>query len=71
MPNQAPADRFDKHQNQVEMATCGLEFMVARVAAENVIDLRCMLQSFGAPLDGPHWMNPLGCLVATSPLQQV
>ena len=56
MLNQTPIDWFGKHQNQVETATCGSEFVVARIGCERLIDLRCALRSFGVPLDGPSWM---------------
>ena len=50
--NQTPIDWFCKRQKQVETATYGSEFMVARQATERIIDLRCTLRSFGVPLDG-------------------
>ena len=58
MLNQTPVDWFSKHQNQVEMATCGSKFVVARIGCECecLIDLHHTLQSFGVPLDGPSWM---------------
>ena len=54
--NQTPIDWFSKRQDQVETATYGSEFMVARQATERLIDLRYTLHSFGAPLDGPAWL---------------
>ena len=54
--NQTPIDWFGKRQNQVETATYGSEFMVARQAVERIIDLRYTLRSFGVPLDGPAWL---------------
>ena len=56
MLNQTPIDWFCKRQSQVETATHGSEFMVARQATERLIDLRCTLRSFGAPLDGCSWL---------------
>ena len=56
MLNQTPIDWLSKRQNQVETAAHGSEFVVARVGCEHLIDLRCTLQSFGVPLDGPSWM---------------
>jgi hypothetical protein len=47
---------MSKRQNQVETATYGSEFMVARQATERIIDLRYTLRSFGVPLDGPAWL---------------
>ena len=54
--NQTPIDWFSKRQGQVETATYGSEFMVARQATERMIDLRYTLRSFGVPIDGPSWM---------------
>ncbi len=54
--NQTPIDWLSKRQNQVETATYGSEFMVARQATERIIDLRYTLRSFGVPLDGPAWL---------------
>ena len=54
--NQTPVDWFSKRQDQVETATCGSEFVVARIGTERLTDLRHTLRSFGAPLDGPAWM---------------
>ena len=54
--NQTPIDWFSKRQGQVETATYGSEFMVARQAVERIIDLRYTLRSFGVPLDGPAWL---------------
>ena len=54
--NQTPIDWLSKRQAQVETATYGSEFMVARQAAERMIDLRYTLRAFGVPLDGPSWL---------------
>ncbi len=54
--NQTPIDWMSKRQNQVETATYGSEFMVARQAVERLIDLRYTLRSFRVPLDGPAWL---------------
>ena len=56
MLNQTPIDWFSKRQNQVETATYGSEFMVARQAVERLQDLRYTLRLFGVPLDGPAWL---------------
>jgi hypothetical protein len=39
-----------------EMATYGSEFMVARQASEQIIDLQYTLRWMGIPLNGPSWM---------------
>ena len=40
----------------METATYGSEFMVARQATEQIIDLRYTLRMMGVPIDGPAWM---------------
>ena len=54
--NQCPVDWYSKKQNTVETATFGSEFVAARIATEQVMDLRYTLRMLGAPLDGPAWM---------------
>jgi hypothetical protein len=54
--NQCPVDWYSKKQNTVETATFGSEFVAARIATEQVRDLRYTLRMLGAPLDGPAWM---------------
>ena len=56
MLNQTPLDWFTKRQSQVETATYGSEFMAARQAVEQIMDLRYTLRSMGVPLDGPAWL---------------
>ena len=56
--NQTPIDAFSKQQNQVESVTYGSEFMAARQAVEQIIDLCYTLHMFSVPIDGPP-----GCLV--------
>jgi hypothetical protein len=54
--NQTPIQWFCKKQNIVETATYGSEFMVARQATEQIMDLRYTLRVMGIPIDGPAWM---------------
>ena len=54
--NQTPSSWFCKKQNVVETATYGSEFMVARQATEQIMDLRYTLRMMGIPLDGPAWL---------------
>ena len=54
--NQTPIDWFSKCQAQVETATYGSEFMVARQAVERLQDLRYTLRSFGVPVDETAWL---------------
>ena len=54
--NQTPIHWFSKRQGRVQTATYGSEFMAARTAAEQIIDLRYTLRMMGIPIDGPSWM---------------
>jgi hypothetical protein len=54
--NQTPVEWFSKQQNTVETATYGSEFVVARTATEQIIDLCYTICMMGVPLDGPAWM---------------
>ena len=56
MLNQTPIDWMAKRQAQVESATYGSEFMVARQGTERLVDLRYTLRSFGANLENVSWM---------------
>ncbi|MGH7955201.1 MAG: Ty1/Copia family ribonuclease HI, partial [Gloeomargaritales cyanobacterium] len=54
--NQTPIDWFSKRQNTVETATYGSEFIAARQATDQIVDLRYTMRRLGVPLDGPAWM---------------
>jgi hypothetical protein len=54
--NQTPVEWFCKRQNTVETATYGSEFVAARTATEQIMDLRYVLRMFGVPIDGPAWL---------------
>ena len=54
--NQTPIEWFSRRQGQVETATYGSEFVAARIATEQIIDLRYTLRMLGVPLEGPSWM---------------
>ena len=54
--NKTPVDWFTKRQATVETATYGSEFVAARQATEQIIDLRTTLRYLGVPLDGPAFM---------------
>jgi hypothetical protein len=56
MINQTPVDWYAKRQNTVETATYSSEFVAARTATEQIIDIRIILMSMGVPLDGPTWL---------------
>ena len=50
--NQTPIDWCSKKQNTVETATCGSEFVAARTAADQILDLRHALRCLGVPVKG-------------------
>jgi hypothetical protein len=53
--NQTPIASYCKKQKTVETATYGSEFMVARLACEQIMDLCYTLRMMGIPIDGPAW----------------
>jgi hypothetical protein len=53
--NQTPVAWFAKKQKMVLSATYGSEFMAARIACEQIMDLRYTLRMMGIPIDGPAW----------------
>ena len=55
MINSTIIDWFSKRQATVEAATYGSEFMAARQAVQQIIDLRITLRYMGVPIDGPAW----------------
>ena len=56
MLNQTPVYWYSKKQKSVEMATYGLEFVAAKIATEQIMDLKYTVWMMGIPLDGPAWM---------------
>lgn len=54
--NQTVIDAFSKRQPTVETATYGSEFMAARVAMEQVMELRNTLRYLGVPVAGSTYM---------------
>ncbi len=54
--NQTPAAWFSKLQTSVETATYGSEFVAARLATEQIMDLWYTLRMLGVPLDGKAYM---------------
>ena len=54
--NQTPIDYYTKKQPLVETATYGSEFMAARTATEQIMDLRTTLRYLGIRLYGPTYM---------------
>ena len=54
--NGTPGDWFSKRQDTVETATYGSEFVAARIATEQIIDLRQTLRYLGVPVEGSAYM---------------
>lgn len=54
--NQTPIDFFTKKQATVETATYGSEYVAARTATEQIIDLRLSLRFLGVNLGGGTYM---------------
>jgi len=54
--NQTPVDFFTKKQGTVETATYGSEFVAARTATEQIMDLRLSLRYLGVRLSGGTYL---------------
>ena len=54
--NKFPIDFFTKKQATVETATYGSEFVAARIATEQIMDLRLTLRYLGVPIQGTTYM---------------
>ena len=54
--NQTPIDWYSKRQATVETATYGSEFVAARIATDQVIDLRMTLRYLGVPVEHSTYM---------------
>ena len=50
--NGTPIDWYIKRQDTVKMATYGAEFVAARIATEQIMDLRTTLRYLGIPIKG-------------------
>ncbi|MGL4630091.1 MAG: Ty1/Copia family ribonuclease HI, partial [Leadbetterella sp.] len=64
--NKTPVISYCKKPKTVETATYGSEFMVARHACEQIMDLHYTLRMMGIPIDGPAWMFGDNASVITS-----
>jgi hypothetical protein len=51
--NETLVDWYSKCQATVETATYGSEFVAARIATNQIINIRTTLQYLGVPIDGP------------------
>ena len=56
MLNKTPIDWYSKLQSTVETATFGSEYVAARTATEQIIDLRITLRYLGVPIQGPSML---------------
>ena len=56
MMNKTPIDWYSKRQATVETATYGSEFVAARIATHQIIDLRTTLRYLGVPVNGESFM---------------
>ena len=54
--NKTPFDWYSKLQNTVETATFGSEYVAARIATEQIIDIRITLRYLGVPIHGPSYL---------------
>ena len=54
--NQTPIDWFSKKQTTTETSTYGSEFVAAKTAVQQIIDLRLMLRYLGVPVHGKTFM---------------
>ena len=54
--NATPSDWHIKRQATVETATFGSEFVAARIAIDQIIDLRYTLMYVGVPIRSKHYM---------------
>ena len=54
--NQTPIDAYTKWQSTVETATYGSEFVAARTAVDQIIDIRTTLRYLGVPIRDKSYM---------------
>jgi hypothetical protein len=54
--NNTPIDWYSKAQATVETATYGSEFVAARIAVDQIIDLRTTLRYLGVPIIGKSYL---------------
>jgi Reverse transcriptase (RNA-dependent DNA polymerase) len=54
--NQTPVEWYSKKQATVETATYGSEFVAARIAVDQIIDLRTTLRYLGVPIEGKSYL---------------
>ena len=54
--NQTPIDAYTKRQSIVETTTYGSEFVAARTAVDQIIDIRTTLRYLGVPIRNKSYM---------------
>ena len=54
--NGTPVDWYTKRQDTVETATYGSEFVAARIATDQIIDLRITLRQLGVPVEAKSYL---------------
>ena len=54
--NKTPVDLYSKKQATVETATYGSEFVAAKTATEQIMDIRQTLRSLGAPIGAKSYL---------------
>jgi hypothetical protein len=54
--NHTPIDWYSKRQDTVETATYGSEFVAARIATEQIMDIRNTLRYMGIPINDKTYM---------------
>jgi Reverse transcriptase (RNA-dependent DNA polymerase) len=65
--NNTPIDWYSKRQATVETATYGAEFVAARIATDQIIDLRLTLRYLGVPISGKsHLFGDSASVIASS-----
>ena len=57
--NQTPIDVYTKRQSTVETETYGSEFVAARAAVDEIIDIRTTLRYLGVPIRDKSYMWPM------------
>ena len=56
MLNNTPIEWYSKMQDTVETATYGSEFVAARIATDQIVDIRDSVAALGVQLDDSAWM---------------
>ena len=62
----SPGDRYSKRQANVENSTYGSEFVAAKIATEQIVDLRQTLRYLGVPIKSKAYMFGNNKSVVTS-----